>query len=76
MLAQVDADVPVTPHWQLRENTASAYFWIDDADALYAQLKAFGAKMDYGPCDQPYGVREFGIQDLDGHDISFGQVLK
>jgi hypothetical protein len=32
--------------------------------------------MDYGPCTQPYGVREFGIQDLDEHDVSFGQLVK
>ena len=48
---------------------------MDDADGLYAEMKSAGATMDYGPCTQPYGVREFGIQDLDGHDISFGQVL-
>ena len=46
---------------------------VDDADTLYEQFKAAGAKMDYGPCDQPYGCREFGIQDLDSHDIAFGQ---
>jgi hypothetical protein len=31
--------------------------------------------MGYGPCTQPYGVRKFGIQDLDGHNIAFGQLL-
>jgi uncharacterized glyoxalase superfamily protein PhnB len=54
----------------------NAYFWVEGADELYAEMKAKGAKMDYGPCTQPYGVREFGIQDLDGHDIGFGQVMK
>ena len=33
-----------------------------------------GATIDYGPCDQPYGRREFGIQDVDGYDIGFGQL--
>ena len=75
MLAQVDDPSLITPFWHIRENTWNAYFWVDAADALYAEMQAKGAKMDYGPCTQPYNVREFGIQDLDGHDIGFGQVL-
>ena len=75
MLAQVDDASQIKPFWKIRDKTWNAYFWVDDADALYAQMKAAGAKMDYGPCTQPYGVREFGIQDLDEHDIAFGQVL-
>jgi predicted lactoylglutathione lyase len=74
MLAQADA-AQIKPYWQIREHTVNAYFWVDDADTLYAEMKAAGARMDYGPCTQPYGVREFGIQDLDGHDIAFGQIL-
>jgi uncharacterized glyoxalase superfamily protein PhnB len=76
MLAQVEDASKLTPFWKIRDKTCNAYFWVDDADTLYAEMKAAGAKMDYGPCTQPYGVREFGIQDLDEHDISFGQVLK
>ena len=75
MLAQVDAGKEVTPFWMLKEKTCGAYFWVEDADGLYAELKGKGARMDYGPCTQPYGVREFGIQDLDGNDVSFGQAL-
>lgn len=58
------------------DNPWSAYFWVDDADALFEEFVAKGARIDYGPCDQPYGCREFGIQDLDGHDVGFGQVVK
>jgi len=25
--------------------------------------------------ETPYGVKEFGVQDLDGHDIAFGEDL-
>lgn len=75
MLAQVDDPKQIVPHWRIREKTCNVYFWVDDADALYEEMKSKGAKMDYGPCTQPYGVREFGIEDLDEHDISFGQVL-
>jgi uncharacterized glyoxalase superfamily protein PhnB len=75
MLASADPE-KIVPFWKIREKTSNAYFWVDDADTLYAEMRARGAIMDYGPCTQPYGVREFGIQDLDEHDISFGQVLK
>ncbi len=76
MLAEVGGSIKLTPFWKIRDKTCNAYFWVDDADALYAEMKAAGARMDYAPCTQPYGVREFGIQDLDEHDIAFGQVLR
>ena len=76
MLAQVGDPASITPFWKIRDKMWNAYFWVDDAEALYEETKSKGAKMDYGPCTQPYGVREFGIQDLDGHDIGFGQVIQ
>lgn len=75
MLAQVAGAKQIVPYWKIRDKMWNAYFWVDDADRLYEELKANGAKLDYGPCTQPYEVREFGIQDLDGHDIGFGQNL-
>jgi len=53
----------------------NVYFWVDDVDALFAELKGRGAKIDYGLGNKPYGIREFGVQDLDGHDIGFGQPI-
>jgi hypothetical protein len=76
MLAQATNPDDIKPYWKLRENMWNAYFWVDDADGLHQQLTAAGARIDYEPCTQPYGVREFGIQDLDEHDIGFGQVLR
>jgi hypothetical protein len=75
MLAQT-APANIVPFWKVRQGTWNAYFWVNDADAFYGEMKSKGARMDYGPCTQPYGVREFGIQDLDGNDIGFGQVLE
>jgi uncharacterized glyoxalase superfamily protein PhnB len=51
------------------------YFWVDDFEELYREFQGRGAKIDYELCDQPYGCREFGTQDIDGHDIGFGQVV-
>jgi hypothetical protein len=76
MLKEVDDPKHVVPHWTVSDKLWDAYFWVSGVDALYAEFVRRGAKIDYGLCDQPYGCREFGTQDLDGHDIGFGQVMK
>lgn len=73
MLAKVDDPSQIKPYWQIVHQMWNAYFWVDDARALYKELVAAGAKIDYGLDAKPYGILEFGIQDLDGHDIGFGQ---
>ena len=75
MLKQAADPAHVVPHWTVSRHTCNVYFWVTDTDALYHELKARGAKIDYELCTQPYGCREFGVQDLDGHDLSFGQIL-
>ena len=75
MLSQVDDPKFIIPHYKVVERIWNVYFWVNDADALYAELKSRGASIDYELCDQPYGCREFGIQDLDGYDIAFGQDI-
>ncbi len=66
----------VTPHWQVVRNTWTAYFWVDDARALYDEMVGRGATIDYGLGLKDYGVLEFGVQDLDRHDLGFGQVVR
>ena len=73
MLKQVEDEKYVVPHHKAVKDMWNIYFWVDDADKLYEELINLGAKIDYELCDQPYGCREFGIQDLDGYDIAFGQ---
>lgn len=75
MLKQAADAKHVVPHWTVSDKLWDAYFWVSDADALHAEFVGRGATIDYGPCDQFYGCREFGIQDLDGHDIGLGQVV-
>jgi catechol 2,3-dioxygenase-like lactoylglutathione lyase family enzyme len=50
-----------------------AYFWPDDVDALHAELTDRGATIIHGPIDQAYGLREFRVQDPDGHILAFGK---
>jgi uncharacterized glyoxalase superfamily protein PhnB len=75
MLKQADDPAQVVPHWKVSDKLWNIYFWVSDVEALHAEFVASGATIDYGICDQPYGCREFGIQDLDGHDIGFGQPV-
>ena len=75
MLAQVGPGVAIRPHWTVVGKLWSAYFWVDDAEALYKEFIERGATIDWGLPMKPYGVKEFGIQDLDGHDIAFGQIV-
>ena len=75
MLSRAPAGHTIVPHWQVNHGMWNAYFWVDDVDALFAEFSQRGAKIDYGLGNKPYGVREFGVQDLDGYDLGFGQLL-
>lgn len=75
MLSQTDQPEKIVPNWKVVHQMWNIYFWVDDADTLYEQFTKAGAKIDYEIHDKPYGCREFGIQDPDGHDIAFGQDL-
>lgn len=75
MLSQAPADHTIVPNWHVVDKLWNAYFWVDDAAALHEEFVKAGARIDYAPGRQPYDVIEFGIQDLDGHDIAFGQDL-
>lgn len=73
MLRRVDDPSKVVPHWKVVDKMWNLYFWVDDVDAIYAEMQERGAIMDYELEVKDYGVKEFGVQDLDGHDIAFGQ---
>ena len=74
MLAQVEASVAVRPNnLASREGGAwDAYVWVDDADALHAELVAKGAKIARALCTQPYGCRDFDVLDCNGYRLCFG----
>jgi catechol 2,3-dioxygenase-like lactoylglutathione lyase family enzyme len=75
MLKRLAGGDTIVPYAQRDEGLWNAYFWVDDVGALFGELRERGAPIDYGLCDQPYGVREFAIQDPDRQTIGFGQVL-
>ena len=44
---------------------------VDEIDAHCERARAAGAEIEYGPMDQPYGVREYGARDPEGHRWTF-----
>jgi len=54
----------------------SAYVYVKDADALYAELQAKGAKLDGEPVSHPWGLRDLKVTDLEGNQIRFGQPFE
>jgi predicted enzyme related to lactoylglutathione lyase len=53
-----------------------AYIWIENADALNSEFKSKGAKIARDVCDQPYGCRDFEVEDCNGYRLCFGQDLE
>ena len=54
----------------------SCYFYVQDADALHAELVAKGANVQGEPVSQPWGLREFRVLDLEGNQLSFAQTFE
>jgi uncharacterized glyoxalase superfamily protein PhnB len=52
--------------------TRSAYIVVADADAVFAQAVEAGAVVVRPLQDTPYGSREFGVKDPEGHSWSVG----
>jgi len=53
------------------------YMQIDgDIDEYYQELKKKGVKIAVDIKDEPYGVRDFTIEDVDGYKLTFNQVSK
>jgi catechol 2,3-dioxygenase-like lactoylglutathione lyase family enzyme len=46
--------------------------FVDDVDALHADLQKRGARVLKAPANQPYGLRDFDVADLDGNMLFFG----
>ena len=76
MLSQVEDPKQIVPHYTVVPNMWNIYFWVDDVEGIYAELKDRGATIDYELGVKEYGVKEFGVRDLDGYNIAFGQDLE
>lgn len=61
----------------------AVYFVVRDVDLIHAEFRSAGADVLYdpdqpvqGPGDQPWGMREIWVRDLDGNVLRFGQPLR
>jgi uncharacterized glyoxalase superfamily protein PhnB len=77
MLAQLEVSGMVRPNRTVDPEGESwdGYIWVENADTLYAEYKAKGVKITRAICDQPYGCRDFDIEDVNGYRLCFGHVL-
>jgi uncharacterized glyoxalase superfamily protein PhnB len=53
-----------------------AYIWIENADALVAEFKSKSVRITRDVSDQPYGCRDFDVEDPNGYRLCFGQDLE
>jgi uncharacterized glyoxalase superfamily protein PhnB len=52
------------------------YLYVDDVDALYAELQGRGANVLSPPSVAPYGLKEIVVEDLNGYRLVFGQFVE
>jgi catechol 2,3-dioxygenase-like lactoylglutathione lyase family enzyme len=50
--------------------------YVEDADALYGELRAKGANLQGEPVSHPWGLRDFRILDLEGNRVTFAQPFE
>jgi predicted enzyme related to lactoylglutathione lyase len=50
--------------------------WVKDVDGYHREIVDRGAEVAEPPTDQPYGIREFGLRDVNGVRVVFGQDLE
>ena len=78
MLAQLEKTGIIRPNHTVDPERGAwdAYIWIDNADALHAEFKSKGVRITRDICDQPYGCRDFDVDDCNGYRLCFGQDLE
>jgi uncharacterized glyoxalase superfamily protein PhnB len=52
-----------------------AYIWVEDADALFQEFKSRDVRIAREICNQPYGCRDFDVEDCNGYRLCFGQTV-
>ena len=69
-------DLARTPHPAPLNQYWAVYIYVDDVNAMAAELAARGVAFDREPEDQPYGCRDFDVEDCNGYQLCFGQDLE
>jgi predicted enzyme related to lactoylglutathione lyase len=63
------------PPAELGDHSYFAYLEVDDINRFYDSVVSAGAKICKTIHDEPWGMREFGLQTADGHRIMYASPL-
>ena len=69
------AEPPAANPNKYSDELLDAYVFIEDADALYAELAARGVEFTRGLANMPWHSREFVVKDCDDRLLAFGANL-
>ncbi len=65
--------VLLIPRTDQHKGIGSCEVYVSDADALYEELLAKGARILGPPVSRPWGLRDFRAIDIEGNRITFAQ---
>ena len=76
MLRSVPDPTRISPN-EGQGGTWDAFFWVQDARALHAEMAGRGAETVYAPVVQnEYRMLEFAVRDREGYVLGFGEALR
>ena len=61
--------------FELLPGNGALCIFVEDVDAIHAELVARKAKVVKPPQDYDYGMREFNVVDLDGNELFVGMGI-
>lgn len=59
-----------------RPGQGAICIFVDDVDAVHAEIEARGARVIKAPASYDYGMRDFDAVDLDGNHLTFGTATQ
>jgi uncharacterized glyoxalase superfamily protein PhnB len=68
-------DLKLVPAHSQSTATGGLVVYVDDVDAHFQRARQAGGRIDSEPRDEPYGQREYGVTDLEGHRWWFATPL-
>jgi len=70
-LARADRGLDPAPNAPHRDEPLDAYVWVDDLDALFAELQSRGARIVEPPTVREYHCYEMAVRDPYGFRLAF-----
>jgi uncharacterized glyoxalase superfamily protein PhnB len=72
---RIDRGQTVAPNRTRRDEALDAYIWVNDLDALFAEMKQKSAKIVEEPKRQPWNCYEFSVEDAFGFRLVFSESM-